>query len=205
LLAEPIAMQRRLLRLWIEAARGNLRGLDFVHIDELLRLIKDGAPHGRLAIPGGWELAREYDRIKLIRRQPRVKRHCYAYDFAAGSTLTIAEAGWEIRSEFIQPPLAHFPSDPSEAVFDAACLTGPLIVRNLRNGDYLQPLGMSGHKKVKNLFIDQKLPLALRATLPLLVLGQEILWVPGYARSERAKVTAGTASILRLKLVALSA
>jgi tRNA(Ile)-lysidine synthase len=119
--------------------------------------------------------------------------------------LRIAEANCEIRSEFIQAPLEHFPADPAEAVFDVACLTGPLSVRNFRDGDYLQPLGMSGHKKIKDLFIEQKLPLALRATLPLLVLGQEVLWVPGYARSERAKVTAGTASILRLKLAALNA
>jgi len=204
LLAEPIAMQRRLLRLWIEAARGNLRGLDFVHIDELLRLIKDGAPQGRLAIPGGWELAREYDVVKLVRRLARIERKCYSYEFTVGSTLQIPEAGGELRGEVVGPPLAELPADLSEAVFDGAGLTEPLIVRNFRNGDYLQPLGMSGHKKIKDLFIEQKLPLALRATLPLLVLGQEILWVPGYGRSERAKVTLDTVSILRLKLVSLN-
>lgn len=204
LLAQPAAMQRRLLRLWFAETRGNPRGLDFVHVEELRRLIERGPPQGRLALPGGWELAREYDRLKLARRQPRVKRQCYAYDFAAGSTLRIAEAGWEIRSEFIPPPLEHFPAELTEAVFDAACLTEPLVVRNFRNGDFLQPLSMSGHKKIKDLFIEQKLPLARRATLPLLVLGQEVLWAPGCARSERAKVTADTASILRLKLVSLN-
>jgi tRNA(Ile)-lysidine synthase len=203
-LAQPAAMQRRLLRLWITERRGNLRGVDFVHIEELRRLIDKGPPHGRLALPGGWELAREYDRLKLVRRQPRLKRQCYAYDFAAGSTLRIAEAGWEIRSEFIQPPLEHFPTDLTEAVFDAACLTGPLIVRNFRNGDFLQPLGMPGHRKIKDLFIEQKLPLAQRATMPLLVIGREVLWVPGSRRSERAKVTNSTALILRLKLVSLN-
>lgn len=204
LLAQPAALQRRLLRLWITEARGNLRGVDFVHIEELRRLIEQGPPHGRLALPGGWELAREYDRLKLVRRQPRVKRQCYAYDFAAGSNLRVAEAGWEIRSEFIQPPLDYLPAELTEAVFDAACLTGPLVVRNFRKGDFLQPLGMSGHRKIKDLFIEHKLPLALRASLPLLVLGQEILWVPGYRQSERAKVTAATAVILRLKLVSLN-
>jgi tRNA(Ile)-lysidine synthase len=205
LLSQPAAMQRRLLRLWLAQTRGNLRGLDFVHVEELRRLIEQGPPQGRLALPGGWELARQYERLKLVRRSPRVKRPCYAYNFAAGSTLAIAEAGWEIRSEFVEPSLGHFPADLTEALFDAAGLTGTLTVRNFRNGDYLQPLGMSGHKKIKDLFIEQKLPLALRATLPLLVLGQEILWVPGYGRSERAKVTPDTVSILRLQLVSLNA
>lgn len=205
LLAQPAAMQRRLLRLWFAETGGNPRGLDFVHVEELRRLIEQGPPQGRLALPGGWELARQYQRLKLVRGWPRVKRPCYAFNFAAGSTLAIAEAGWEIRSEFIEPPVGHFPGDLTEALFDAARLTGTLTVRNFRNGDYFQPLGMSGHKKIKDLFIEQKLPLALRATLPLLALGEEILWVPGYGRSERAKVTLDTVSILRLKLVSLNA
>ena len=205
LLSQPVAVQRRVLRLWIAETRGNLRGLDFVHVEKLRRLIELGPPQGRLALPGGWEVAREYDQLKMVRRSPRLRGSCYAYDFVAGSTLRVVEAGWEIRSEFIRPPLERFPVDAKEAVFDAACLTGPLTVRNFRNGDYLQPLGMSGHKKVKDLFIEQKLPLEMRATLPLLVLDQEILWVAGYRRSERAKVTVDTTTILRFTLVALAA
>jgi len=204
LLVQPAAVQRRVLRLWVAELRGNLRGLDFVHIEELRRLIEQGPPQGRLALPGGWEVAREYNRLKMLRRSLRARRPCYAYDFAAGSTLRVVEAGWEIRGEFIRPPLEGYPVDSTQAVFDAACLTEPLVVRNFRNGDYLQPLGMSGHKKIKDLFIEQKLPLALRAKIPLLAFGQEILWVPGYGRSERAKVTVDTALILRLTLVALT-
>jgi len=95
------------------------------------------------------------------------------------------------------------PADLSVAVFDAACLTGPLTVRNFRRGDYFQPLGMTGHKKIKDLFIDNKVALSVRAKLPLLVLGQEVIWLPGYGRSAIAQVRADTKAILRLKLVTL--
>ncbi|HYA29277.1 MAG TPA: tRNA lysidine(34) synthetase TilS [Acidobacteriota bacterium] len=201
LLAAPMAMQRRLLRLWIEQKRGSLRGLDFVHVDELLRLIKYGAPQGRLALPGGWELVREYDWLKLVRRSARLNPVCYSYPFTAGSTLAIPQADCEIRSEVLKPPLTRLPVDLSEAVFDAACLTGSLCVRNFRRGDYFQPLGMTGHKKIKDLLIDHKVALSLRAKLPFLVQDEEVLWVPGFGRSEIAKVTPGTSAILRLKLV----
>ena len=99
LLAEPKAMQRRLLRLWIESVRGNLRGLDFVHMKDMLRLIEHGAPHARLALPGGWQLQREYDRVKLVPRSARLKRPCYSYNFVIGATLAIPQAGWAIQSE----------------------------------------------------------------------------------------------------------
>jgi len=204
LLAQPIAMQRRLLRLWIAELRGNLRGIDFVHIDELLSLLKDGSPQSRLAIPGGWELAREYDDVKLLRWSRNLQRPCFSYELIAGKTLKIAEAGVEIRSEFVKAPLEQYPADLSEAVFDCDALTEPLTVRNFRHGDYFQPLGMTGHKKLKDLFIEKKVGLSIRANLPLLVLQNEVLWVPGYGRSAVAKVTAGSAMILRLKLASLS-
>ena len=203
LLAEPKAMQRRLLRLWLESLRGNLRGLDFVHMKAMLHLIAHGAPHARLALPGGWQLQLEYDQVKLVRRSVRLKRPCYAYDFVVGSTQSIPQAGWAIESEIVAPPLAQFPADPMEAFFDAACLPAGLTVRNFRNGDFFQPLGMTGHKKVKDLFMEKKLPLAVRAQWPLLAAPREVLWIPGHGRSERAKVTAETTSIIRVKLVSL--
>ncbi len=203
LLAESAAMQRRLLRRWIETVRGNLGGLSFVHVDGLLRLIQMGPPQSRLALPGGWEFVREYDRLKLVKRSAKVRHDCYDYNFLAGSSLRIPQAGWEIRSEIIEAPIAEFPADLSEAVFDLGRLTGDLMVRNFRPGDYIQPLGMTGHKKIKDLFIEHKLTRTERAALPLFVSGREILWVPGCGRSERAKVTAQSARILKLKLVTL--
>ncbi|HTF92681.1 MAG TPA: tRNA lysidine(34) synthetase TilS, partial [Verrucomicrobiae bacterium] len=204
LLAQPIAMQRRLLRWWIAGLRGNLRGIDFVHIDKLLDLIKDGAPQSRSAIPGGWELARQYGAVKLQRRTANLKPICFGYQLVVGKTLQIAEAGVEIRSEFVKAPLERYPADLSEAVFDYDALTGPLTVRNFRRGDYFQPLGMTGHKKLKDLFIEQKVVLSTRANLPLLVLKNEVLWAPDYGRSAIAKVTSESAMILRLKLASLS-
>ena len=203
LLAQPTAMQRRLLRLWSETTRGNPCGLDFVHVEKILRLIKEGAPQGRLALPGGWEFVREYDRLKLARRSTKAQEQWYGYDFSAGSSLPIPEAGWEIRSEIIAAPVNDYPTDFNEAIFDIARLTGSLMVRNFRPGDYFQPLGMTGHKKIKDLFIENKLTRSMRATLPLFVSGTEVLWIPGCGRSERAKVTPQSARILKLKLVSL--
>jgi tRNA(Ile)-lysidine synthase len=76
LLSEPKALQRRILRHWIGLTRGHRRGLEFVHIEELLRLIKEGPPQGRLSIPGGWELVREYDTVKLAKASRSLKRMC---------------------------------------------------------------------------------------------------------------------------------
>jgi len=193
------ALQRRVIRLWFEQRRGHLRAIDFDHVESALRLIAAGAPHGRLALPGGWQLAREYETITFDR--PNVKPRCYSYQFKPGSTLTVIEAGITIVSELIDPTPGKLPDNFMEAVFDADLLKGNLLVRNFRNGDRFQPLGMAGHKKLKDLFIAHQLPLRTRATLALLVMDNEILWIPGYGRSDSARIGSATKISLHLRVI----
>jgi tRNA(Ile)-lysidine synthase len=205
LLKHGKAMQRRLLRRWIEEARGHLRGLDFQHMEALLELIKAGPPQSRLAIPGGWELVREYETLRLEKRLRGLKQHCacYSYELRVGEDLHIREAGLTIEAREIFPPLPSPPADLMEVFFDSASFAGKLTMRNFRPGDRFQPLGMHGHKKVKELFIEKKIPLSVRASLPLLVLGDEVIWIPGYGRSEVGRVTPETKAILNLQAVAI--
>jgi len=205
LLKHAKAMQRRLLRLWIEEIRGHLRDLDFQHVEEILDLITVGPPQGRLSIPGGWELVKEYEVLKLEKRSRGLGRlcPCYSYGLQIGTELRIQEAGLTIQTRKISPPLPELPDSFMEAGFDIACLAADLTLRNFRHGDRFQPLGMAGHKKVKDLFIDKKVPLSVRASLPLLVLGDEIIWIPGYGRSEVGKITPETKAVLHLKAVAV--
>jgi tRNA(Ile)-lysidine synthase len=199
LLKQPKALQRRILRHWIEQARGHLRGIDFVHIEALVRLIDEGPAQGKLSIPAGWEFVREYDRLRLGKSSRGTHRVCYSYELKIGTPLRICEAGFELNAELIAASGARLPADLREALFDAACLTEPLLVRNFRHGDRFKPLGVPGHKKLKDLFIENKIPLSIRATLPLVLMGQEILWIPGYGRSETALVGDKTERIVHIK------
>jgi tRNA(Ile)-lysidine synthase len=197
---QPKALQRRILRLWIEQARGHLRGLEFVHIDDILRLIEGGPPQGRLSIPGGWELVREYESLKFEKRVRSRRGVCYDYRLEAGVILRIPEANLEVRGERISAPPEALPNDLMEAVFDLALLPGALSVRNFRRGDRFAPLGMTGHKKIKDLFIEKRVPLSIRSRWPLLAAGKEILWIPGYGRSAAGAVSTQTTAVLHLKV-----
>lgn len=197
---QPKAMQRRMLRLWIEQARGHLRSLDFDHVEALLGVIADGPPQSRLSIPGGWELIREYETLRLAKAAGKSKPRCYAYPLVIDGELALREAGMTIDCQRLSSPPAELPKDHWEAVFDRTALTEPLVVRNFRRGDRFRPLGMAGHKKVKELFIEKKAPLPARALLPLLVMGGEVLWLPGYGRSEIGRVGPGTKEVLRVQV-----
>ena len=56
----------------------------------------------------------------------------------------------------------------------------PLYLRNKKNGDYIY-----GKKKIKDIFIDSKLPKEKRETYPLLVDSDDkILWIPNIKKSK---------------------
>jgi tRNA(Ile)-lysidine synthase len=197
LLRQPKAMQRRVLRHWIGQARGHLRGLNFDHAEALLRLVSNGPAQGRLSIPGGWELIKEYDTLRLSKAARRQTPVCYHYPFVIGGEMEIPEAGLRIVSQVLSSPMSGLAKDQWEAFFDV----GPLTLRNFRRGDRFRPFGMAGHKKVKELLIEKRVPRSARAVLPLLVMGSEVLWIPGYGRSEIGRIVPGVKEILRISAV----
>jgi tRNA(Ile)-lysidine synthase len=193
LLAEPEAMRRRIVRLWLEQVRGSLKRVGFDHVEAILDLIAAGPPQGRVAIPGGVEVVRRYEKL-AIEGKSRGPAVSYCYTVAPGDSLDIPEAEMTI-STAVQPSTA-LPETPFDAVFDMTALPDKLTVRNFRPGDRFQPLGLAGHKKLKELFIDKKVPAEARRTVPLLLAGNEILWIAGYGRSRLAAVTPATRRVL---------
>jgi tRNA(Ile)-lysidine synthase len=74
------------------------------------------------------------------------------------------------------------------------------MVRNRRPGDRFTPLGMRGTKKVKSIMIDEKLPTPLRAAVPLIACGDEIIWLPGYRIADRYRVAPSTQRIAQVSV-----
>jgi tRNA(Ile)-lysidine synthase len=100
--------------------------------------------------------------------------------------------------------LAPMPSSKFDALFDASEAIGNLIVRNFRNGDRIAPLGMIGHRKVQDLFVDNKVPPAQRASFPLVEMQGAIAWIPGLARARVGLVTEATENVTLIRAAAIS-
>jgi len=74
------------------------------------------------------------------------------------------------------------------ALIDPKKLMFPIEIRNFRAGDKFVPFGMKGEKKLKDFFIDEKVPRYLRKLFPLFIINGEIAWVGSLRMSERFKV-----------------
>ena len=77
----------------------------------------------------------------------------------------------------------------------------PWMIRCFKEGDRFTPLGMSGRKKLKDLFIDKKIPNTARKTIPLFICRDDIFWVGGVQAAEKTRITEVSGNLLRLRLI----
>jgi tRNA(Ile)-lysidine synthase len=62
-------------------------------------------------------------------------------------------------------------------------------------------LGVEGSQKLKEFFIDHKIPRFERSKIPLLISGEKIVWVVGYRIDDRFKVTDKTSNVLKVMVM----
>ena len=106
--------------------------------------------------------------------------------------------------------LAERPSELGDAagrhiIVDAGAAGSTPGVRNWQPGDYMQPLGLGGHKKLQDLFVDEKIPQQQRDCIPLVVDSQDrIIWAVGLRMGEQFRVTEDTTKFLKLSAAPLA-
>ncbi|MCK4502020.1 MAG: tRNA lysidine(34) synthetase TilS, partial [Desulfuromonadales bacterium] len=89
----------------------------------------------------------------------------------------------------------------SIAEFSVADLSAPLRVRSWQSGDRFVPQGMTGHKRLKCYFSDNKIELEERLRVPVLVSGETIIWLGGMRRSNQKVASLDGGTILRVELL----
>ncbi|MEZ4778671.1 MAG: tRNA lysidine(34) synthetase TilS [Flavobacteriaceae bacterium] len=81
---------------------------------------------------------------------------------------------------------------------DASKLDYPLELRKWQKGDVFQPFGMKGKKKLSKFFKDEKLSLASKEQIWVLLSNRKIVWVVGYRLDDSFKITSKTENILKI-------
>ncbi|MBS4029022.1 MAG: tRNA lysidine(34) synthetase TilS [Ignavibacteriales bacterium] len=92
---------------------------------------------------------------------------------------------------------------PHVEYIDAGRLHDELVLRSWNAGDTFFPLGFAGKKKLSNFFIDMKVPLYEKKSIPLFTSGDEIVWVCGKRLDDRYKITPQTKQIVKLEYKSL--
>ncbi len=192
---EPLPLRRRLFRQVLGKLAGSLDHFSNTHIASLEHLINSPRPNATLNLPQGVVALREYDTLKF--RLPRAASAAMAYELAIdkpgryelpdGSSLTV---------KFVTVPIDFSDSAADIAWFDLDKAPFPWHVRTFRDGDRMVLLGMTGSKKVKEIFINGKIPLPQRRQIPLVFCNDTLIWICGLRTSQLARVDGSSSRII---------
>ena len=73
-----------------------------------------------------------------------------------------------------------------------------LRIRSWLNGDWFQPLGMNGKKKVSDYLIDNKIDCFKKENQLVFTADDDIIWLCGQRISDKVKVTNNTSNMMEL-------
>jgi tRNA(Ile)-lysidine synthase len=173
--AEPLALQRRVIK-----AIGDHAGiaLEYKHVEEILRFAAEQEGRGKhLVLPRGWKLVR--DGVSLEFRAPAEERVAtdYQYPLSVPGQTKVPETGTIFQVVRIAPGASGY--NP-EYLFNPERLSKELVVRNWRPGDRFWPAHTKSPKKIKELLQGRPVPQAERKLWPVVVSGEEIVWLRGF-------------------------
>jgi len=200
------ALRRRVLRLAFARVTGSTRGLGYAQVQAVSRSLDDASARAqrRFRLHGGVHLFVEPEEVVLSREDLWSCRP-YRYVLRVGELLRVPEAGVALLARTVLCGKGR--PDPcgggGEALLAWEEGGGDLAVRNARPGDWFRPLGMGGKKKLKEFFIDRRIPRSRRVRVPLVEVGGAIAWVAGEQVDERFRPTGGERRCLHVQVMGL--
>jgi tRNA(Ile)-lysidine synthase len=189
LLAVPVALQRRVVRYLAESLGLKLEAR---HVNEVLLVAAGKAAAHDLS--DEWCVKRELNELAFCRKQPEVARD-YEYALAVPGSAEVPEANSRFEVLLSTPDPAV-----SKAVdwLDPTLLQEDLKVRNWRPGDRFWPAHSKEPRKIKELLQERKVSNLERKMWPVVVSGNEIIWLRGFTAPSRFRIQAGTRSALAI-------
>lgn len=196
----PLAIQRRLLKELLENFSSQRNGITFLHINSLGKLLHNRESGKKICLPFGIEARREYENLILERTKACVKQIEYLYSVKIPCSIYLAERNLTVRLQLVEKNKINF-NVKNKDYFDWDKIRFPLVLRNRREGDWFQPLGMTGRQKLKSFFIDHKITQQKRNEIMLLADQQAVIWIENMHLSDQVKITPETKNVLELEII----
>jgi len=189
----PEAMSKRMIRLLVKRVKPRCGQLSTVHVDAVLRMAQHPDSGKVIQLPGGVEVRRqrEFLSFRAVENQGPSRALSAAHPFAAhafehrvelGSRpaeVSLVEQSCCLRFTVIDWPGQGRETSTTGAVLDRERIGLPLVVRNWRPGDSLQPLGHQKRHKLSRLLNELGVSRWEKVCWPVLACGEKVAWARG--------------------------
>lgn len=138
--------------------------LSYSHVEGILNLLESKSPSAQGHLPKGFQAQREYDALKLYRIEEGKKIPKIKLKTVTGREYNKLNNRNRI---FID----------GKKFFETFSSMETIKCRTRIAGDFIY-IGEGKRKKIKDLFIDDKIPRYMRDEKPLVVVGNYVIWIP---------------------------
>ncbi len=192
------ALNGEVLRFAIEHVKKDLVDISFVHIEDILGQLRK--KRAEIDLPGVYVHINRGILSITNTRPSKIQDHPFMHRLEIPGEVRDEDKGFIIEADVLPSVTASAlrAKDPYRAYLDYDKISKPLIVRNRIPGDVFSPFGLKGSKKLQDIFVDEKIDIDKRGSIPVIEDGKRIVWVVGYRMSEDAKVTPGTKKVVKL-------
>ena len=155
------------------------------HINIINDMAKEAKNGTKISLPNMVTVHKEYDFITISVKKPKPKLE--PIDFRLGSFDILNFGKITVRKT------SNLDLIENTHLIDADKLPKGCVIRTREDGDIFTKFG-GGTKKLKDYFIDKKIPQRLRSELPLICLGNEVYCILGVEISDKVKIDETTKS-----------
>jgi len=148
---------------------GSVADISSTAIEDIIKLCEKGESGKNIALPYGIIAEIEYGNLVITARRENISE--FEYILKPDVDVFIAELNKYARLENCDA------KENDGAIYFSADSVDNIVLRNRREGDVFTPSGMNGRKKLKNLFIDEKISRAKRNTIPIITVDGKIATV----------------------------
>ncbi len=106
--------------------------------------------------------------------------------------MSIKKTNWNSNQEILK--------NKNIAILDADIIEFPLVIRRWNHGDYFQPFGMKGFKKLSDFFIDEKISIIEKEKIWIIESSNKICWIINQRIDDRFRITNNTKNVITLQL-----
>jgi tRNA(Ile)-lysidine synthase len=159
----------------------------------------------RLPLGAGCAASRTYETLGFLRSTPSAKVRLPPVDILVPGVTSSPTWGIEIEARFTRGIERPVRSSPLASLHTATLCYDlvegrPLVLRSIRPGDRMVPVGASGHTTLADILVNEKVPRNLRGHVPVITCGGEVAWLPGIAVALSFQVQTDESRSLRLTL-----
>lgn len=167
-------LKKLLIKLFSNVYGLKINKIESKHIDLVIHTINSNKSNVIVDLPMGIKAIKKYNKLEF-----KVLNNLEEYKYEIKDDEVLIPSGIikkVLNTDLTNNYVCHLNSKNIKL---------PLYVRNKKDGDYIEVLGLNGKKKIKDIFIDEKVDIEKRKSYPVVIdSNNNVVWLPGLKKSK---------------------